>query len=192
MSFKRPLLIAKGFTLAELLIALGILGVIATFTIPKILISQNGAKRVAVFKEVIATLNVVLQQGRLEGVVTDSNLGTYYLNHLNAIKICSTNAVSQGCWSPDVTDIASQQAAPGVTLANGAFIAGLDDASSGTGADTIIIDWNGMDEPNVQGEDVMVIRAFLDDTSTTDRVGTVRGDSSYPTSLTMFRQIFQQ
>lgn len=33
-----------GFTLAELLIALGILGVIATFTIPKILSAQQDSK----------------------------------------------------------------------------------------------------------------------------------------------------
>jgi len=36
--------IGKGFTLAELLIALSILGVIATFTIPKILTTQQNSK----------------------------------------------------------------------------------------------------------------------------------------------------
>jgi prepilin-type N-terminal cleavage/methylation domain-containing protein len=50
-----------GFTLAELLTALAILGIVATFTIPKIVASQADAKRLAIFKEDIATVeNIVL------------------------------------------------------------------------------------------------------------------------------------
>jgi len=44
----------KGFTLTELLIALVILGVIATFTIPKVLQNQQNSKKWALFKEDIA------------------------------------------------------------------------------------------------------------------------------------------
>ena len=43
-----------GFTLAELLIALVILGIMATFTIPKVLQSQTNEKRIAISKETIA------------------------------------------------------------------------------------------------------------------------------------------
>ena len=46
-----------GFTLAELLISLAILGVIATFTIPKILTSQQNSQKAAVTKEVIAMIS---------------------------------------------------------------------------------------------------------------------------------------
>jgi prepilin-type N-terminal cleavage/methylation domain-containing protein len=46
--------ISKGFTLAELLIALAILGEIATFTIPKILASQQSQKFKAIGKETAA------------------------------------------------------------------------------------------------------------------------------------------
>jgi prepilin-type N-terminal cleavage/methylation domain-containing protein len=45
-----------GFTLAELLIALAILGVIATFTIPKVLVAQQSTKDKAVAKEAIAAI----------------------------------------------------------------------------------------------------------------------------------------
>lgn len=41
----------SGFTLAELLIALTILGVIATFTIPKILTAQQASTYNAIAKE---------------------------------------------------------------------------------------------------------------------------------------------
>ncbi len=44
---------ASGFTLAELLIALALLGVIATFTIPKVLQANTDAKYNAEAKETI-------------------------------------------------------------------------------------------------------------------------------------------
>ena len=50
-----------GFTLAELLIALAILGVIATFTIPKVLSSQQNSKSVAAAKEVASMISGAYQ-----------------------------------------------------------------------------------------------------------------------------------
>ena len=68
---------AAGFTLAELLIALAILGVIATFTIPKILASQQNTQAVAVTREDIATLGAVF------------------------VTYSSANAIDQATWSAD-------------------------------------------------------------------------------------------
>jgi len=53
---------AKGFTLAELLIALAILGVIATFTIPKIITSQANSRYNAATKEILSTVAAAYQQ----------------------------------------------------------------------------------------------------------------------------------
>lgn len=42
----------SGFTLADLVIALAILGLIATFTIPKIMVVQQAQQKKAIFKEI--------------------------------------------------------------------------------------------------------------------------------------------
>jgi prepilin-type N-terminal cleavage/methylation domain-containing protein len=75
----------EGFTLAELLIALLILGEIATFTIPKILISQQNTQRNAVMKETAGMLSAALSQAKLNGTLTSSSRLTDlapYFNYL--------------------------------------------------------------------------------------------------------------
>ena len=46
-----------GFTLAEVLITLGIIGVVAAMTIPTLIANTNGAKFRSQFKKSISTLN---------------------------------------------------------------------------------------------------------------------------------------
>lgn len=179
-----------GFTLAELLIALAILGVIATFTIPKVLQNQQNSEKAAVFKETIATLNSVFNTGIQRSEVTESNFGTYILDRINAVKICRTNAVTEGCWTTGVDPVAGQASQAGAILHNGATLSGFDDNAIGGGYDFIVIDWNGPDGPNVEGDDVMVMKAVFNSAGG-NRVGTVREDASYPLSKTLWSQVFQ-
>jgi prepilin-type N-terminal cleavage/methylation domain-containing protein len=58
----------KAFTLAELLIALAVLGVIATFTIPKVLGSQTDAKNRAICKEAAAMVTQAYQTWKIDHV----------------------------------------------------------------------------------------------------------------------------
>jgi prepilin-type N-terminal cleavage/methylation domain-containing protein len=57
----------NAFTLAELLIALAILGVIATFTIPKVLQAQQDSKNKAIAKEAAGMISDAYQRLRLQG-----------------------------------------------------------------------------------------------------------------------------
>lgn len=74
-----------GFTLAELLIALAILGVFATFTIPKILTAQQNSQKSAAAKEVIAAVSAAYQSytytSGTYGGMTFGNI-TPYLNYV--------------------------------------------------------------------------------------------------------------
>ena len=75
------------FTLAELLIALAILGVIATFTIPKILDSGSNNQYNAMAKEAAAIMTGAYQQLKLNGTVsaqTNSSDLTPYINYVLA------------------------------------------------------------------------------------------------------------
>jgi prepilin-type N-terminal cleavage/methylation domain-containing protein len=59
----------KGFTLAELLICIAILGEIATFTIPKLLASQQNQSYNAKAKEAAATMSAAYQLYKLQNTV---------------------------------------------------------------------------------------------------------------------------
>ena len=75
----------NGFTLAELLIALAILGVIATFTIPKILQAQQNQQYTAITKEVVATISGAYQAYQVNntaGSATSINNLTPYINYV--------------------------------------------------------------------------------------------------------------
>lgn len=64
----------KGFTLAELLIALAILGVIAVFTIPKVLLAQQDAKSTAIGKEVAGMISGAYAAYRLNNTTVTSGV----------------------------------------------------------------------------------------------------------------------
>lgn len=182
------MILKTGFTLAELLIALAILGVIATFTIPKVLQGQSDSKKYAVMKETIAALNAALNTPCQMGEITESNIGTYLVDHLNAIKLCRTDGVAEGCWTQS-DPMGTQATKMAVTLASGAVIGGLDDTNNGTGMDNIIVDWNGINLPNTEGEDQIVLKAVITSAGG-GRVCTIRNEPGYPTSDAFLYSIF--
>lgn len=143
----------NGFTLAELLIALAILGVIATFTIPKVLNSQQDGQKSAVFRETIAALESITISGVQQGELNNSNNGSYILSKLNAVKICDTDSSAQGCWNQGIQGNPNLTVTqPGLIMHNGAFVVGLDDDNSPP-VNNIYIDYNGLEEPNIVGQD---------------------------------------
>lgn len=73
----------SGFTLAELLIALAILGVIATFTIPKVLNSSQNSEWNAIAKETVSMISGAYSSYKLNNTVssvTNQNDLTPFMN----------------------------------------------------------------------------------------------------------------
>ena len=56
----------KGFTLAEVLITLGIIGVVAAITIPTLIANTNSQKIRTQFKKTISTLNQMVRMNQAQ------------------------------------------------------------------------------------------------------------------------------
>ena len=79
-----------GFTLAEVLITLGIIGVVAAMTIPTLISNTNSAKFKSQYKKTLSTLNQAALMGTAQ----------YDLDYASITKKCGT---SGGTEKPDVT-----------------------------------------------------------------------------------------
>jgi prepilin-type N-terminal cleavage/methylation domain-containing protein len=112
----------KGFTLAELLIALAILGVIATFTIPKILESSGDAKYKAIAKETAATIAGAYQAYKQENTVISTTSAASLTQYMNYVSTSTTafTAPPAGTGSQLTTCAAGAQGC--ILLHNGAII----------------------------------------------------------------------
>lgn len=191
----------QGFTLAELLIALGILGVIATFTIPKVLSVQQDARKKAVIKEVVAILNQItyLAYSTRDPALTPDTFFAYFRDHMNTVKVCAGDVNDEQCWtqqigSPDAYGF------QGFVLHNGATLTSFTqccDLGNGQIGNMISVDWNGAEGPNVFGDDQFDLVLSWGTAPITDwgnppyRPGTVMPDNAKASSVALFKQVFQ-
>lgn len=97
--------IHRGFTLAEVLITLGIIGVVAAMTIPALISSTNDNElRAALKKEVSVISQAAMQMaadngGTLQGLfVYNVDNTTPFVKYLSAVNICNGNIDTKGCW----------------------------------------------------------------------------------------------
>ena len=80
----------KGFTLAELLIALVILGVIATFTIPKVLVAQQNAQKIAIAKEAASIISSAYTAYKVNHTPDGNMQATDLTPYMNYVQLQTT------------------------------------------------------------------------------------------------------
>jgi prepilin-type N-terminal cleavage/methylation domain-containing protein len=83
----------QGFTLAELLIGLGILGVISMFTIPKLLVGQQSNSYRAGAKEAASSLSQAVDILRKSGGYTATSRLLDLKTYLNYVKVDTTSVI---------------------------------------------------------------------------------------------------
>lgn len=145
-----------GFTLAELLIALAILGVIATFTIPKILSSQQNTKYNALAKESASTVAAAYTQYKLTNTVSTATGIANITPYMNYLSVDTSSTIDDKYSLASVTCAASR---PCLKLANGSMLlytTDTFDATNSTNALSFYIDPNGAYGGTTNGPDKSV------------------------------------
>lgn len=173
----------KAFTLAEVLITLGIIGIVAAMTIPSLMNQTNDTELKTKWKKSFSTLanatNSIKNDngGEITGVFTSggSSMLTAYSNYLSVSQSCPTNSVSEGCIASqnykglDGTGTGGGDGmnVPGMVLTDGTSV--IFKAYSLPSAlncnyiyvsqmcGTIYIDVNGLKGPNTMGRDLFLV-----------------------------------
>ena len=114
----------SGFTLAELLIALAILGVIATFTIPKVMTAQANGQNTAIVKESAAMLTGALEQAANAGTLSANTKLIDLTPYINYTTTDTSGATLDGI--PSIANITCNASHPCIRLHNGAALGTYD------------------------------------------------------------------
>ena len=107
----------KGFTMAEVLITLGIIGIVAAMTLPTLMSKYDLHVRQQQFKKAYSVLSNALQKADFElsgakcyytrtGKIANETsecplLYSTMTKYFNKIKFCDGNALAEGCLPPD-------------------------------------------------------------------------------------------
>lgn len=175
----------KGFTLAELLLAMTILGIIASYTIPGLIQNTEKARNRSVFKQTYSALNQATKRimidngGTMKGITITGDHGALkarYAGYLNLIKNCDWGNNKPNCWHNN-GDWFYMNGDPityfgdlgiGIVAANGAYMQffmvrqDCDYAPFGGSPLNNICAWvrvdaNGAKNPNFYGKDIFYV-----------------------------------
>ena len=170
----------KAFTLAEVLITLGIIGVISAITIPSLLTKVRYVRDSAILKEDFSILKQMMLSANdddaMASIVIGNNMdemknwfNTYFLPYIKVAKVCYG---TKGCFPNKVKNsngsilYSSGQcgaATISFVLNNGSYICMDDYVTSHYGvyfggiSITLLVDVNGDKEPNQLGKDIFAM-----------------------------------
>lgn len=172
-----------GFTLAETLITLGIIGIVAAMTIPTLMAKLKNDRESAILKEDYSILQQMMKMANEEGamgsIVVGNNIdemkewfNTYFLPYIKTTNVCYDK---WGCWSRNVKKANGEKytnntACGAVTVSfvlyNGSYVCMDDFGGFRFGVKTkgqtigILVDVNGDKQPNILGEDIFALQFY--------------------------------
>lgn len=177
---ERELLSLKAFTLAEVLITLGIIGTVAAMTIPTLLSNVEKDKYRNQFKNIYSELTQANKMMQTDGIFPlAADTTDPWPNYMKLKKTC-TDSTAQGCFHTNGnwyntcgTALTSSGPDPGFITTRGELVINLfsEDVPATVpngfnlnGATlrtrTYLIDVNGFKKPNKLGKDIFAINMF--------------------------------
>jgi competence protein ComGC len=150
----------RGFTLTEALITFGVIGVLASLTLPSMLESTTTTNTYTPrWKEAYKVMESIVDMYSTEDMATRPTFNTYFFSKIKAKKKCPTAGITEGCYNTGFV----YGERPTVVLESGVNIT-VFDAGAGT---YFQMDANGKDAPNAENEDILV---FYANTTAEDKV----------------------
>lgn len=162
------------FTLAEVLITLGIIGIVAAMTIPSLMQKTQDKELKVAWKKNYSVLNQVVMRmavdngGSIVGVFTSgSDMRDKFAQYLLKSKVCD-DSIGQKCWAPDTKGLDNStgvlDSGSSIMLNDGSLVQfWLNDSNcvSDWGTPPVykrcgggVVDVNGLKKPNVIGKDI--------------------------------------
>ena len=115
-----------GFTLSELLVSLGVIGLIAAFAVPQIMVDTGRNQSRMQIKEGLNAIESLAMQGYADEDIVEgspASMIAYVTSRIrNVALVCPNNARTQGCASPTANLYWSNGAVPGIRLNDGSLI----------------------------------------------------------------------
>lgn len=181
--------IRSAFTLAEVLVTLGIIGVVSAMTVPSLMSNYRNQSYTTQLHKVYSEFQQAAQSqitsknavNLLEaGVRSDAAMGTFLANQFKIVKTCTGSP--SDCLATNYRNINggsvtvfSDSTAPCVVIASGAAICAKYSVSSATVDGTflnidyiqnlvgdLIVDVNAQKGPNIVGRDLFVLGIYSD------------------------------
>ena len=155
----------SAFTLAEVLITLGIIGVVAALTLPSVVVNYKEKQLTTAWKKAysdVANAALLMSQNN-EDLSTEQKVGKAFAKYLKVDKVCDANkGIEQGCWREntkiyskdgsyaysDPTDIGGGGVC--MILTSGTLFC----IDYGGKVSPLYFDINGYLKPNIRGKDV--------------------------------------
>lgn len=162
-----------GFTLAEVLVTIGIIGIIAALTIPSLIAQTQDTEYLIKWKKIFSVITQITDQINADNELMDFSLAVgqsrfrgYYETRLNAVKKTQARflfAPSYAYYKNTSNSVGySASSAPALMLADGTVIffnSLINSCTSVVAAETnlcgyMLIDINGTNGPNMYGKDM--------------------------------------
>jgi type II secretory pathway pseudopilin PulG len=163
-----------GFTLAEILVTLGVIGAVAAMTVPTLVQDIQDTQYKTAWKKTYTDMNQVTQRilldnaGSIKGLFSTTTVfRDIFANYVQYTKLCSASDTVNNCWHDGSnwrymhTSPTFASDNPGMVLNNGTLLRFIETNSNcSPKCSRLTIDINGFKSPNTIGKDIHYVDIF--------------------------------